>query len=137
MHPVSLDRAEAILRAIIKGTATKHDFLRLSRDEKEWLQTLLLRPRKEWPRFFKGTRRELESLIINSIKPSVRGEPMPEPENKEPVPVQDFVYTSMIETEALTRLLVKKGIISEEELLAEVKAVNKDQHEKVGRIGFS
>ena len=62
---------------------------------------------------------------------------MPEPEKKEPVSLQDLVYTSMIQTEALTRLLVIKGVISREELLHEVKAVNKEQHEKVGKIGLS
>ena len=137
MQPVSLVRAEALLYAIIKGTATHDKFLRLSRAEQEWLQTLPLRPRREWARFFKGTRRELESLIINLIKPSVREEPIPEPERKESVPVQDIGYSSMIQTEALTRLLVKKGIISGEELLGEMKAVNKEQHEKVGKIELS
>ena len=62
---------------------------------------------------------------------------MPKPEKKEPVSLQDLVYTSMIQTEAITSLLVKKGIISEEELLGEVKAANKEQHEKVGTIGLS
>ena len=137
MEQLSIDRAEAILRPILRGTATRDDFLRLSRAEQIWLETLPFRPRKQWTRFFKGTRWELESLIKNSIKRSVREEPMPEPENKEPVPVQDLGYTRMIQTEALTRLLVKKGIISEDELLGEVKVVNKERHEKVGKIGLS
>jgi len=53
------------------------------------------------------------------------------------VTLQDLVYSEMIQTEAITRLLVKKGIITKEELLTEVKAVNAEQHEKSGKVGMS
>ena len=53
------------------------------------------------------------------------------------ISLQDLVYSEMIQTEAITRLLVKKGIITTEEMLAEVKAVNAEQHEKSGKVGMS
>ena len=53
------------------------------------------------------------------------------------VSLQDLVYSEMIQTEAITRLLVKKGFITKVELLAEVKAVNAEQHEKSGKVGMS
>ena len=53
------------------------------------------------------------------------------------VSLQDLVYSEMIQTEAITRLLVKKGIITKVELLTEVKAVNAEQHEKSGKVGMS
>lgn len=43
----------------------------------------------------------------------------------------------MVQIEAVTRLLVEKGIISAEELLEEVKAVNAEQHKKAGGVGIS
>lgn len=59
---------------------------------------------------------------------------MPEPKDREPVSLEDLVYSQMIQVEAITRLLVRKGIITKEELLEQVKAVNNEQHRKVGRI---
>ena len=53
------------------------------------------------------------------------------------ISLQDLVYSEMIQTEAITRLLVKKGIITKTELLTEVKAVNAEQHEKSGKVGMS
>lgn len=48
---------------------------------------------------------------------------------------EDLIYTNMIQIEAITRLLVKKGVITKDALLEEVKAVNPEQHQKVGGIG--
>ena len=42
---------------------------------------------------------------------------MPEPKDREPVSLEDLVYSQMIQVEAITRLLVGKGIITKEELL--------------------
>ena len=39
-------------------------------------------------------------------------------QENDPIYLQDLVYSEMIQTEALTRLLVKKGILTKEELLA-------------------
>ena len=57
---------------------------------------------------------------------------MSEPKDRESVALEDLVHSEMIQTEAITRLLVKKGIITKKELLTEVKAVNTEQHGKVG-----
>ena len=62
---------------------------------------------------------------------------MSEPKDRESVALEDLVYSEMIQTEAITRLLVRKGVITTEELLAEVKAVNAEQHEKSGKVGMS
>ncbi len=58
-------------------------------------------------------------------------------EKREPVSLEDLVYSQMIQLEAITRLLVRKGIVSNDELLEEVKAVNAEQHSKAGGIGVS
>ena len=58
-------------------------------------------------------------------------------QERDPISLEDLVYSEMIQTEALTRLLVRKGIITKEELLTEVKAVNAEQHEKSGKVGMS
>lgn len=55
-------------------------------------------------------------------------------QERDPVSLEDLVYSEMIQTEAITRLLVKKGIITKVELLTEVKAVNAEQHKKAGGI---
>ena len=54
---------------------------------------------------------------------------MPEPPERESV--------SMVQVEAVTRLLVEKGIITPEELIDEVKAVHAEQHKKAGGVGIS
>ena len=59
---------------------------------------------------------------------------MSDPKDREPITLEDLVYGQMIQVEAITRLLVKKGIITKEELLEEARAVNKEQHRKVGGI---
>lgn len=61
---------------------------------------------------------------------------MPDTKDKEPVSLEDLVYGQMIQLEAITRLLVGKGIITKDELLDEVKAVNAEQHRKAGGIGI-
>ena len=62
---------------------------------------------------------------------------MSEPQDRESVALEDLVYSDMIQTEALTRLLVKKGVITKHDLLEEVKAVNAEQHERAGGVGIS
>ena len=61
---------------------------------------------------------------------------MPEPKEREPVSIEDLVYTQMIQVEAITRLLVGKGVITKEELLEEVKALNAEQPGKAGGMGI-
>ncbi|MFC1620619.1 hypothetical protein ACFL45_11845 [Candidatus Neomarinimicrobiota bacterium] len=48
-------------------------------------------------------------------------------EDKETVTLEDLVYAEMIQSEAIVRLLVAKGIITKEEFMEEVKAVNSEQ----------
>ena len=60
---------------------------------------------------------------------------MSDQEKREPVSLEDLVYSQLIQLEAVTRLLVKRGVITKEELLEEVKAVNAEQHSKAGGIG--
>ena len=57
-------------------------------------------------------------------------------ESREEVSLQELAYSGMLQTEAITRLLVKKGIITKEELLEEVIAVNAEQHKKAGGVGI-
>jgi len=62
---------------------------------------------------------------------------MSDQKKREPVSLEDLVYSQMIQVEAITKLLVKKGIITKEELLEGVRAVNAEQHSKAGGIGVS
>ncbi len=56
-------------------------------------------------------------------------------EQRETVSNEDLVYSNMIQIEAITRLLVRKGVIFETELLDEVSALNTEQHKKAGGGG--
>ena len=47
--------------------------------------------------------------------------------DRDTVTLEDLVYGEMIQTEALTRLLVKKGIVTKAELLQEVREVSLEQ----------
>ena len=58
-------------------------------------------------------------------------------EQWETVSYENLVYSNMIQIEAITRLLVKNGVISKDELLEEVKALNAEQHQKARGIGRS
>ena len=58
-------------------------------------------------------------------------------EERETVSYEDLVYSNMIQIEAITRLLIKNGVISKEELLGEVKAINAEQHQMAVEIGHS
>ncbi len=51
---------------------------------------------------------------------------------KEIVTIEELAYSTMIQTEALNRLLAKKGIINKEELLEEVRTVSLEQKAKQG-----
>ena len=57
-------------------------------------------------------------------------------EQRETVSYEDLIYSNMIQIEAITRLLVRKGIILETELLDEVRALNAEQHKKAGGVGI-
>ena len=46
---------------------------------------------------------------------------------KEMVSIEELLMSEVITTESLIALLVKKGIITEEELLEEIKRVNRDR----------
>jgi hypothetical protein len=48
-------------------------------------------------------------------------------EDKETVTLEDLVYAEMIQSEVIVRLLVAKGIMTKEEFMEEVKAVNSEQ----------
>ena len=62
---------------------------------------------------------------------------MPEPPESESVSLEDLVYSNMVQVEAITRLLVEKGIITPEELLEEVKVIRTKQHKAAGCVGIS
>ncbi len=64
-------------------------------------------------------------------------EQMPEPPESESVSLEDLVYSNMVQVEAITRLLVEKGIITPEELLEEVKVIRTKQHKAAGCVGIS
>jgi hypothetical protein len=51
---------------------------------------------------------------------------------KEIVEWQEIAYSNMIQQEALLRLLVKKGLITEEEYAAELRQVAKEVDAKQG-----
>lgn len=55
-------------------------------------------------------------------------------EQRETVSYEDLIYSNMIQIEAVTRLLVNKGLISKEELLEEVRVLNAKHHKKAQRI---
>ena len=57
-------------------------------------------------------------------------------EQRETVSYEDLVYSNMIQIEAITRLLVRKGIILETELLDEVRALNAEEHKKAAGVGI-
>ena len=57
-------------------------------------------------------------------------------EKREPVSLEELVYSQMIQIEAITRLLVKDGIITKEGLLEEVKALSEEQCTKAGGGGL-
>jgi hypothetical protein len=48
---------------------------------------------------------------------------------------EEIAYSNMIQHEAFLRLLVKKGIITKEEFLAEVKAAHEDYQKQTGESG--
>lgn len=48
---------------------------------------------------------------------------MADEKEREPVSLEDLVYSQMIQVEAITRLLVGKGIITKDEFYDEVKVV--------------
>ena len=50
-----------------------------------------------------------------------------EEKDRTQISIDELVYSEMIQTEAITRLLVAKGIITKDELLKEVRAVQEDQ----------
>ncbi len=62
---------------------------------------------------------------------------MPKSPERESVSLEDLVYSNMVQTEAVTRLLVEKGVITPEELIDEVKDVHAEQHQKAGGVGIS
>ncbi len=80
------------------------------------------------------------SWILNGLGPmhnaSASAEDQLPSDDRNTVSLEDLVYSQMLQTEALARLLVRKCIISKEEFLEEVKAVNMEQHEKAGKVGI-
>ena len=58
------------------------------------------------------------------------------PEKADPrkvVTFEDLLWSVMCEQEALRRILVRKGIISNKEMLAEIKAIRKQVEAKRGK----
>ena len=59
---------------------------------------------------------------------------MPDDNNKI-VSNQDLIVTNMLEIQALIRILKRKGITNEDEILAEVKLLKVEMEEKVRKSG--
>ena len=57
-------------------------------------------------------------------------------EGKETVTIEDLVYAEMIQSEAIVRLLIKKGVMTQAEFIEEVKAINVEQEGKTEGIEF-
>ena len=53
-------------------------------------------------------------------------------DSKETVSWEEISYSNMMEQEALLRLLVKKGIVTKEEFLEEMRALKKELAGKKG-----
>jgi len=53
-------------------------------------------------------------------------------DQREIVSLEELAYSNMMEQEAMMRLLMKKGIISKEEFLDELKLVAKEMEEHQG-----
>ena len=53
-------------------------------------------------------------------------------DQKEIVSLEELAHSNMMEQEAMMRLLMKKGIISKEEFLDELKLVAKEMEEHQG-----
>ena len=51
-------------------------------------------------------------------------------DSKETVSWEELSYSNMMEQEALLRILVKKGIVTKEEFLEEMRAVTKEMNKK-------
>ena len=51
-------------------------------------------------------------------------------DSKETVSWEELTYSNMMEQEALLRLLVKKGVVTKEEFLEEMRAVTKEMNKK-------
>ena len=51
-------------------------------------------------------------------------------DTKETVSWEELSYSNMMEQEALLRILVKKGIVTKEEFLEEMRAVTKEMNKK-------
>jgi hypothetical protein len=51
-------------------------------------------------------------------------------DSKETVSWEEISYSNMMEQEALLRILVKKGIVTKEEFLEEMRAVTKELNKK-------
>jgi predicted RND superfamily exporter protein len=51
-------------------------------------------------------------------------------DTKETVSWEELSYSNMMQQEALLRLLVKKGIVTKEEFLEEMRAVTKEMNKK-------
>ena len=50
---------------------------------------------------------------------------------------EDLIYTNMIQIEAITRLLINKGILDKGELLAEVSTIHQEQSAKAKGTGIT
>jgi len=61
---------------------------------------------------------------------------MPIDDERQTITIEELAYSGMLQTEAITRLLVKKGIITEEELLEEVKVLDAEQYKNANGVGM-
>lgn len=62
-------------------------------------------------------------------RPAVKGEKL---DQKETVKVEDLLRMEMVINQALTNILVRKGITTEAEIMAEVKRIKQEQGIVVG-----
>ncbi len=54
--------------------------------------------------------------------------------DKPMVSIEELVLSTMLEVQALIKILEKKGLISQDEILAEVEVLKKGMEEKIRRM---
>ena len=52
------------------------------------------------------------------------------------VTVEEILFSNMLEIQALIKILERKGLVTQDEILAEVEVLKKEMEEKIGRMGM-
>ena len=51
------------------------------------------------------------------------------------VTIEEILFSNMLEIQALIKILERKGLITQDEILAEVEVLKKEMEEKIRRMG--